>query len=198
MEKELPLYKLVISDTEDSVEEVDFVALVERPAIQKNFIAFNNRQKFFADNEERVVSGPLMIADMPIYRRDEQLGEYYVMFTGEEIKKIVQRFFRFGYQSNVNIEHTTPVEGVFMFESYLIDRKKGKMPMAGFEDVVDGSWWGSYKINNEEIWAEVKSGTFKGFSVEGIFKYMKVKDIQMSAEVELLNQIKNILSQIEH
>jgi hypothetical protein len=195
MEKELPVYKLVISDSPDGVEEVDYVALVEKPAIQKNFIAFNNRVKFVANEEQRVVSGPLMIADLPIYRRDENLGEYMVIFTAEEIKKIVQRFFKSGYQSNVNIEHSKPIDGLYMFESYIINRAQGKTPIEGFEDVTDGSWWGSYKVDNDEIWSEVKAGTFKGFSIEGVFKYERKL---MTDDERLFDEIKNILTKIEH
>lgn len=195
MDKNLPIYKLVISETEDGTEEVDYVALVEKPAIQKNFLAFKDKKVFFADDEQRIVSGALMIADLPIYRRDEQLGEYMVVFTGEEIKKIVQRFFKKGYQSNVNIEHSKPIDGVFMFESYIINREQGKLPMQGFEDVPDGSWWGSYKVENDDIWQEVKAGTFKGFSIEGIFRYEKT---EMTDEDKIFNEIKNILSKIEH
>ena len=36
----LPLYKMFIADDIDGEEEVDFVALVESPAIQRNFLAF--------------------------------------------------------------------------------------------------------------------------------------------------------------
>jgi hypothetical protein len=194
MEKDLPVFKLVITDKEDGTEEVDYVSLVEKPAIQKNFLMFNDRKRFFADDEQRIVSGALMISDLPIYRRDDQLGEYYVVFTGEEIKKIVQRFFKKGYQSNVNIEHSKPVDGVYMFESYIIDKENGKSPMKGFEDVPNGSWWGSFKVENEEIWNEVKAGTFKGFSVEGIFRYEKQ---EMSEEEKIFDEIKNILNKIE-
>ena len=151
---------------------------------------------FAVQNEEqRIVTGPLMIADLPIYRRDEE-GEYYVVFTGEEIKKIVQRFFKKGYQAKVNVEHSTPVDGVFMFESYIIDRAKGVMPPKGFEDVADGSWFGSFKVENDKIWEMVKEGTFKGFSIEGIFKYKKTMQT-ITQEEEMMAQIINILEQIE-
>ena len=106
---------MFIADDIEGEEEVDFVDLVESPAIQRNFLAFNDQylentkeptKLLFAvqDEEQRIVSGPLMIADLPIYRRDED-GEYYVMFSADQIKKIVQRFFKKGYQSKVNIEH---------------------------------------------------------------------------------------------
>jgi hypothetical protein len=207
MEKKLPLYEMMIGDTIEGEEEVDFIALVEYPAIQKNFLAFSadfqkdfravGFNKFNIENQEqRIVTGPLMIADLPIYRRDED-DEYYVSFSAAEIKKIVQRFFKKGYQSKVNVEHATPVDGVFMFESYIIDREKGIMPPKGFEDVSNGSWFGSFKVDNEKIWNEVKAGTFKGFSVEGLFRYEKTNKV-ITEEEQIMQQIFKILSQIEH
>ena len=147
------------------------------------------------DEDQRIVSGPLMIADLPIYRRDED-GEYYVMFTGEQIKKIVQRFFKKGYQAKVNIEHGKKAEGVYMFESYIIDRERGVNPPTGFEDVANGSWFGSFKVENDKLWGEVKAGTFKGFSVEGLFRYEKAGMI-VQKEEQIMAQIFKILGQIE-
>lgn len=147
------------------------------------------------DEDQRIVSGPLMIADLPIYRRDED-GEYYVMFTGEQIKKIVQRFFKKGYQAKVNIEHGKKADGVYMFESYIIDRERGVNPPTGFEDVADGSWFGSFKVENDKLWGEVKAGTFKGFSVEGLFRYEKAGMI-VQKEEQIMAQIFKILSQVE-
>ena len=147
------------------------------------------------DEDQKIVSGPLMIADLPMYRRDEE-GEYYVMFSREQIKKIVQRFFKKGYQAKVNIEHKKPAEGVYMFESYIIDRERGVNPPKGFKDVADGSWFGSFKVENDDLWKKVKDGTFKGFSVEGLFKYEKTGEV-MSKEEEMMSQIFKILGQIE-
>ena len=147
------------------------------------------------DEDQKIVSGPLMIADLPMYRRDEE-GEYYVMFSREQIKKIVQRFFKKGYQAKVNIEHKKPAEGVYMFESYIIDRERGVNPPKGFKDVADGSWFGSFKVENDDLWKKVKNGTFKGFSVEGLFKYEKTGEV-MSKEEEMMSQIFKILGQIE-
>jgi hypothetical protein len=200
----LPLYKMFIADDIEGEEEVDFVALVESPAIQRNFLAFaehsedevTNKLTFAVqDEDQRIVSGPLMIADLPIYRRDED-GEYYVMFSGEQIKKIVQRFFKKGYQAKVNIEHGKKAEGVYMFESYIIDRERGVNPPTGFEDVANGSWFGSFKVENDKLWGEVKAGTFKGFSVEGLFRYEKAGMI-VQKEEQIMAQIFKILSQIE-
>jgi hypothetical protein len=208
MELKLPLYKMLITDEEDGDEEVDWVALVQSPAIQRNFLAFNleeihreemhynNMQFSTLDEEQKIVTGPLMIADMPIYRRDEQ-GEYYVIFSSDEIKKIVQRFFKKGYQKKVNIEHDAPTDGVYMYESYIINRELGVMPPKGYEDVADGSWFGTFKIDNEDVWKLVKDGTFKGFSVEGLFKY-EIAEETITKEELTMSKIIKILEQIEH
>ena len=47
MNDELPIYSLMISEDVDGEEEVDYVSLVLQPAIQRNFLAFNED---FADS----------------------------------------------------------------------------------------------------------------------------------------------------
>lgn len=189
---ELPIYKLIINSDLNDEAEVDFVALVDKPAIQRNFLAFNTKQRFEVLSEDkRIVSGPLMLADMPIYRMNEEFGEHYVVFDAETIQKIAEKFFKKGYQANVNEMHdpNKAVDGVTMFESWLVNRVLGKMPINGFEDVKDGSWFGSFKVENEDIWAKVKSGEFQGFSVEGIFGYSET----VSKEQLMVEKIKQIL-----
>ena len=191
---ELPIYKLIISTDLEDEAEVDFVALVDRPAIQRNFLAFNSRQKFeVISDEKRIVSGPLMLADMPIYRNNEEFGEHYVVFDADTIQKIAEKFFKKGYQSNVNEMHDPEkaVDGVTMFESWIVNRDMGKMPISGYEDVKDGSWFGSFKVENDQVWEKVKDGTFQGFSVEGIFGYSD----RVSKEEMMVERIKEILSQ---
>lgn len=189
---DLPIYKLLISADLDNDAEVDFVALVDRPAIQRNFLAFTERQKFEIISEDKqILSGPLMLADMPIYRNNEQFGEHYVIFDADTIQKIAEKFFKKNYQANVNEMHDSSkaVSGVTMFESWIVNRDLGKMPIKGFEDVADGSWFGSYKVDNMEVWQKVKDGTFQGFSVEGLFDYSDM----VSKEEQMVEQIKSIL-----
>ena len=172
---ELPVYKCQIDETLESDLQVEFVALLDRPAIEKNFMAFEEAKKtplHFEVNEDRhIITGPAMLADLLIYRNDEHFGEYYTMFDKQSIYAIVQKFFKKGFNQNFNLFHDpllTANEGVTMFESFITDKERGIMPMKGFEDVADGSWFISAKIDNEEIWQKVKDGTLKGFSVEGI------------------------------
>ena len=190
--KKLPIYQLEVS-MDDDQSGVSFVALVDDPAIQRNFYAFAGQNKFeFAvtSEEKRIISGPLMVAGMPIYRNDAN-GEYYVQFSAQSIYTIVKKFFKEGNTSNVNEMHNPRMiaDGVYMFESFLIDKSRMSNPK-GFEDLPDGSWFGSYKVDNEDIWAKIKSGEFKGFSVEGDFI---PKEMNKVSEEALISQITAII-----
>jgi hypothetical protein len=186
----LPVYKLDINEFDEETG-IDFVSLVENAAIQKDFLAFSETPIKFAiqDEEKRIVTGAAMIADLPIYRRDEIRGEYYVVFDKESIFKIAKKWARSNQYNSVNAHHKTPImNGVSLFESYIIDRERGVIPPKGFEEVADGSWFVSYLIDNDEVWSKVKSGEFKGFSVEGVF------DFPEDQEEQLIEQMKEILS----
>jgi hypothetical protein len=85
------------------------------------------------------------------------------------------------------------VSGVTMFESFISDKDRGILPMKGFEDAPDGSWFGSFKVEDDSVWQMVKEGKVKGFSVEGIFEYSKAK----TKEAQLLDSIKEILQSVK-
>lgn len=188
----LPIYRLDINEFDEETG-IDFVALVESPAVERDFQAFNTTQRFaIQDEEKRIVSGVAMIADMPIYRRDAVRGEYYVVFDKESIFKIAKKWARSNKYDSVNEHHETPIqEGVSLFESYLVDRERGVMPPKGYEDVADGSWFVSYLIDNDDVWQRVKSGEFKGFSVEGVFDFVS----ELSEDLKVIEELKRVLSQ---
>jgi len=193
---ELPIYELMINEDIQDDAEVSFIALVDRPAIQKNWNAFKENAKFqIISEDKRIISGPVMLADSPIYRNDSTNGEYYVVFSKDTIFKIAQKFFKKGYQANVNLMHDSEqqVSGVTMFESFISDKDRGIMPMKGFEDAPDGSWFGSFKVEDDSVWQMIKEGKVKGFSVEGVFEYSKAK----TKEAQLLETIKDILLSVK-
>jgi hypothetical protein len=193
---ELPLYMLEISDDLNDDAEVQFVSLVDRPAIQKNWNAFKNEQKFqIISEDKRIISGCAMLADTPIFRSDATFGDYYVAFSKDTITKIVQKYFKKGYQNNVNLMHDpNQIEtGVTMFESFISDKSRGIEPMKGFEDAPDGSWFVSMLVENDEVWDKVKQGMVNGFSIEGIFNYAPL----VSKEQQVMNEIYKILEEVE-
>jgi hypothetical protein len=195
----LPVYRLSLNDDPDT--GVEFVALVDDPAIQKNFIAFNTQKRsnmaFKAtDMEQHVISGPLMIADMCMLREDPVHGPHYVYFDANTIRQVVLRFFRKGLTSNVNLMHMheSRPDGIYMFESFIIDPVRGLYAPQGFDAIPAGSWFGSYKVDNTQIWDHfIKTGEFKGFSVEGFFMY----DEKLSKEEKQVKEIMNMIAGIE-
>jgi hypothetical protein len=194
---EMPIFELLISENEASGLQVDYVALVDKPAIERNFMAFASQVeaiKFSLNEDRRIISGPAMLADMPIFRKaDGTRPDHYVIFSQETIYKIAQKFFEKGYQNNFNAMHNSNqrFEDVSIFESFIVDSARGIQPMLGFEDAKNGSWFISAKVNDMMAWEKVKSGEFKGFSVEGIFSY---KDPEESKEEKMLSEILEILN----
>lgn len=196
---ELTVYKAQIDPSITSDLEVNFIGLVDRPAIERNFQAFRDHQQkaaFVLNEEKRIISGPAMIADMPLYRRDEQLGEYYVIFDKPAIQTIVEKFSAKGYLKNFNLFHNAQqqVSDVTIFNSFVSDKELGIAPMTGFEDISDGSWFISAKVNNQEVWDKVKAGTIKGFSVEGLFNYVPVQKVKMTTE-QLVGKIQKLINE---
>lgn len=199
----LPVYEMVINPDPNSDVEVSYVAFVDKPAIERNFLMFKDQKVLFALNEEkRIVSGPAMIADSLIYRKDEQ-GEYNVFFSSDTIKQIALKFFKKDYHKNLNLFHdpTLSLDGVTIFESFVSDKERGIQPMKGFEDLPDGTWFISAKVENDQVWNRVKSGEVKGFSVEGIFSYVKKERVQNGlqlqsghiVETSFMSEIKDLL-----
>lgn len=189
--KTMNLIYLTIDETDDETR-VEKVSFVNEPAIQKNWMAFNKQKTFAVQNEEkRIVSGALMIAGLPIYRRDEKMGEYYVTFSQDAIRTIVYKFMKEARTKEVNEMHSTDVDGVFMFESFIIDSTRGIKTPEGYDELPDGSWFGSFKVENDEVWSKVKSGEFKGFSVEGIFS----EAIDKQVDEKVLQEVIRVLTE---
>ena len=167
----------------------EMLAYTERKLEQ---LELNKAKKFEAkfeiqNEEKRIIFGMAMEADKKIYRYDEARGEYYVYFDKQTIFEIAKKWAKGDKYDSVNTHHNAETKGLSLFESYIVDREMGKMPPKGYEEVADGSWFLSYIVNDDEIWAKVKEGEFKGFSVEGYF------DFEESAEEQQMNAIMNAL-----
>lgn len=161
------------------------ISLVDEPAIERDFIAFDKTKhiNFSADNMEHKISGPAIIADMPIYRYNPSMGEYYIVFTKEVIEKIVEKYSKQGFFNMVNLQHDENqyVECAIMTEFYIKDSTKGIVP-TGFEDVADGSLFCTYKITDDNLWDEIVNGDkLNGFSIE-IMGDLKVDPVRCQSE----------------
>jgi hypothetical protein len=69
---------------------------------------------------------------------------------------------------NVNTNHNPDEkrDGVYMIESYIVDdRNHSKL----FPNIPEGSWVATFSVENDEVWNQIKSGEYTGFSLEGMF-----------------------------
>lgn len=174
----LPIYDATITDIDCGVF---CVSLVTNPATQVDFVCFDENKplvKFAVENAvERMVSGVIMLADTPIYRRTADNFEYYVRYSKDTLKLMAEKMIFDGVGSNVNIQHEdgSNVDGVNLVELFVIDREKGIAPTY-FSEVPDGSLIGTYKVHNDDVWAMIEKGEVLSFSLEGIFQMVSTNE----------------------
>jgi len=181
MEKIIPCFKLSINTNDET--GVQAIALVDDPAIQSNWIAFNKQnkhvsvnlanQKFVAiEGERRVIRGAVMIPNLKIYRVDKSGQEFYVEFDRETIYQMVRKYFKNKNTHSVNMMHDSKamINDVYLIESFIVDTENNIHTPNGFETQPNGTWFISMAVDNDKIWEDfVKTGQFKGFSLEGDF-----------------------------
>lgn len=191
----LKTFKLNIDETEDTGMEA--ISLVEYPAVEVDFLAFNKEQEIeqlFFNDEKHEIYGVVCLADTPIYRFNSTLGEHYIVFDKDTIKKMVLKYSKMNFNNNINIEHQGElVSGLTMIESFIKDVENGIDPVQ-FKNVNDGSWICRFKVENPDIWEKIKSKEVKGFSLEGFFKYdfsNQNKEDKSDWLDDLLNNINN-------
>jgi hypothetical protein len=107
-------------DDENEYSGIDAISVVENPAIEEDFVALKNQEFKLAevDAEKRILMGPALIPNKPIYRKNED-KEYYIYFSKNTVKKASELFLMRGKQNNSTFEHQTPLQGMSVVESWL-------------------------------------------------------------------------------
>ena len=181
---------------EDEAIGVEAISVVENPAIESDFIALNNQEIKLAEinKEKRLLMGALLIPQKPIYRKSGK-EEYYIFFSKKTVARASQMYLQNGNQSQSTLEHDKQLKGLTLVESWIVeDKEKDKTALYGL-DVPVGTWMGSVKVDNDEVWNDyVKSGKVKGFSIEGMFADKLESKAELSAEDKLINELKKALS----
>ena len=198
MENKLPIYYATINEDLSGLElkeqGIQNIALVDSPAMLTEFLAFREQKpyefKFALQEEQRIITAPVIVADLPIYRKVDD-KEFYVVYKKETNMQILQKYMLDGNQRKVKLTHDTTdlTKGVFVFEVFISDASRGIKQPEAF-DLPDGTIFCSMKINNDDIWKRVKSGEVKGVSLEGFFDLEQEIELDQN-EIEAI--IKNIL-----
>jgi len=191
---------------EDQEIGIEAISVVESPAIEEDFIALKSQEFKLAevDKEKRILMGPLLIPNKPIYRRNGE-DEYYIYFSRDTVLKASQLYLMQGKQNNSTLEHEYEIHGLSLVESWIVEDEVHDKSVKYGMKLPLGTWVGSVKVNNEKIWNDfVKTGAVKGFSIEGYFadKMERPKDKTIKDELSqieeqeaefLLSEIKSIL-----
>ena len=196
----IPVYRATVDGEETGMV---LVSLVEDPAVEVDFLAFGKQEPLqfsIQDEEQRMVLGVVMRPDYPIFRRLPNGFECYVEYPAETIHKMAEKFFATMNVNNVDTDHSWElVDGVTMVQAFFKNVEKGINPK-GFEEMPDDTLFFQYHITNDEIWAGVKNGTWKGLSLSGTFM---IEPIQMqnnkksnTKEMSKLEKIRTALQNI--
>lgn len=170
---------------------VEAISLVERPAIESEWIHLKeNEVKLQSiDTERRMVFGAALIPNKPIYRVRPDGEEYYIRFSDEVIQKTAHRFLMKNYNHNATLEHEQKVDGVTFVESWIKEGESDKSVHLGI-DVPIGTWIVGGYVENDELWAKIKAGEVRGFSIEGLYSESVSADLgEVVTDKDVLKQM---------
>lgn len=172
----IPVFEALVEGEADGMVRI---SLVDDPAVMSNWQKFRStppsvQMYSVADEEKRIVRGVVMRADFPIYRRDiDKSGkpyEYYIIYHADTIRTMAEKYLAENRANRVDTMHdSNEVEDVQMVQWFIKDTAAGINPQGFAEDIADGSLFAEFHITNDDVWEQVKDGTFRGFSLEGYF-----------------------------
>lgn len=191
----------LLIDEDELLSGIEAISIVDRPAIQENFIALSEQNKIELteiDKEKRILMGAALIPNKNIYRQDGE-DEYYIYFSEDTVRRASELFLMRGNQNKSTLEHEAELHGLSVVESWIIEDEKHDKSRKYDMDLPVGTWMVSMKVNNDEVWNNyVKTGLVKGFSIEGYFtdkvNMAQVEEVSESEANEILLELKDYLN----
>ncbi len=184
----------LIIDEKDEQSGIDAVSVVKSPAIEENFVALNKHEIALKEvnEEKRLLMGAALIPNKQIYRHNGK-EEYHIFLSEKTVRQASEVFLMRSNQNNATYEHKDKLTGMSVVESWIIeDEKTDKSRLYGF-DLPKGTWMISMKVNNEDVWKDVKEGKVKGFSIEGYFADKYEMSLEDKRKQDIIEQLKNLL-----
>jgi hypothetical protein len=165
---------------------VQAISLVEFPAIEENFVALSSVKLSAVNPERRMLYGPVLIPDKYILRIDPETGEeFYIVFEKETVYQCAHQFMMKNLQHNHTLEHKYALTGCTVVESWVVEGEFDKSKHLGIEAPV-GTWMSGTYVQDDQVWEQVKDGSVRGFSIEGIFDHVSANLSKEDVFVEAL------------
>jgi hypothetical protein len=154
------------------------------------------------DEDKQILVGPALIPNKKIPRVDGETNEEYLVYFKEEtISKAQELFMKTLRNNNATYEHKMEIGGVSVIESWIKESKHDKSEEFGFSELPIGTWFIKMKVDNQDVWEQVKQGNIKGFSIEGYFVdsvvNMQKEECENCDEMEVMDDIKSVLMNAE-
>lgn len=171
---------------DDEMNEVFAISLVDRPAIEVDFVALSKELVMCAaDEEQHIVTGVALMPDIPIFRKGKNgQPDFYMKMNAETVKEAAFRFLERSKNSEITLMHEGKTDGVSVVESWVSEKNDPKLEAVGIKDIPAGSWCVTMRVQNPEVWGMVKDELLKGFSIEGLFK--RGEKINFNTEIEFV------------
>lgn len=186
-------YELQYTKGEDGVF---CMSLVENPATKTQLVMFDDESKLlqFQDDDKQIVYSVAMRPNMLIPRKDVNGEPAMVFYTEETIADLQQNFFKKNYHNGSTINHDGKVrDDLYIFESWIVqDPEKDKATLLGMS-VQKGDWITGQKIENAEVWQDVKNGKLTGFSIEAYLEPVLINNKTEMTKEEIDARIKRVL-----
>ena len=173
----LPRYKISINPEDQKGDEklgMTQIAYTANPAILTKGVYLNKiDQKFiFKDELKLIVAAPALIPNLPIYRSDEELGEYEVIFDEQTIEQLREDFMSNlnTNKAQFNIDHDSNIEAPsFILDSWItVDSDNDPSFTKYGVQVPKGSWFVVSKFRDKEYFInEIVNKERYAYSIEG-------------------------------
>jgi hypothetical protein len=177
----LPKYEITIDEDYSDGEDlgIEMIAFTSNPAILVKGMAFNSNAKpmAFTDEVKMRIAAPAMIP-MNIYRKDDEMGEYEVVFTKSEVERIYSKFMQdLNNKDLFNLEHKASQKvPAFILEAWIVEDPKNDKAYTKFGiEVPSGSIFIVSQITDKDYYTQLVKNGQVGYSIEG-FLGMKLPE----------------------
>lgn len=189
------------------------LSFVDNPAIQVELHAFKSEDKqkiYFSSHEKREVVSPVLIPNQLIIREADGIP-YYMRASEETIKKIYEKYMLSGNWNNFTYMHENmeldiserAKDGIYLQRLWIIgdERTDDANTKYGFE-LPKGTLMMKAKVNNRQIWNEIREGKLRGISLEAFFdkistnKALQITYSKMKTNLELFQKFIAFLNEV--
>ena len=181
------------------------ISVVKDGAVEGDIVKFENEHPenevlVFNDEEKQIFYSIVMRPNKMIFRKDINGEPARIFYTKETVEEAAVNYWRQKGNIETNINHSEDlnVQGIFPFESWLVqDPETDKSKSIGLQTFA-GDWVAGYKVDSKEIWNDyIKTGILDGLSIEAMHhKYELIPNLEMEKQKEKKEEKKSFWDEL--